>query len=360
MLSITSVLCSPHSTCRLDCLPDQSLQARGLTKLEDYKEGQNPEQGPWVRMLFSQRQESNRCLDLGKWKEKIEQNRVTQRSGIEEDWYTPGSQLEEIGETPNLSYCDTSDSEKADSFNFCPWSTENSVQPGHRALEFHALMRQLIVGSEGGKKEVEIGEWSGLGGGTKGTRGRGETQGVLALSAPYSWSISKQQSFCSILPDSLNVSVCSCQVVLINYSVTQLYHVPKKGRGTTELNRIKTQEELFDFTKAHVLCKESAAFSLETPSGERKGKVSQQDCWIRANTVEQPVSTEPAVCSESLWGKSGTLRMLHPVYCTLHRTWTKADLVWRLAVASDITHTALSNSFALHLSQFLHLWNRAW
>lgn len=106
--------------------------------------------------------------------------------------------------------------------------------------------------------------------------------------------------------------LCSYQVVPINYSVTQLYHVPKKGRGKTELNRIKTQQELFDFKKEHVLCKESATFSLETPSGEGKGKVSQQYCWIRANTVEQQVSAEPAVCSESLWDKSETLRMLRP------------------------------------------------
>jgi len=47
------------------------------------------------------------------------------------------------------------------------------VQRGHGAPEPHTPVRQPIVGSEGGKKEVETADWSGLGGGTKGTRGRG-------------------------------------------------------------------------------------------------------------------------------------------------------------------------------------------
>lgn len=81
------------------------------------------------------------------------------------------------------------------------------MQPWHGAPELHGPMRQPIVGSEGGKKEVENADWSGLGGGTKGARCRGEIQGVLALSAAYSWSISKQQTLCFILTDSLNVIV---------------------------------------------------------------------------------------------------------------------------------------------------------
>lgn len=81
------------------------------------------------------------------------------------------------------------------------------MQPGHGASELHAPVRQPIVGSDGGKKEVEIANRSGLGGGTKGTRGRREIQGGLALSAAYSWSISKQQSLRFILTYSLNVSV---------------------------------------------------------------------------------------------------------------------------------------------------------
>lgn len=61
-----------------------------------------------MRMLFSQREGSSRCLDLDKWKEEIGQKRVTQRSRNEADWSTPGSQLEEVGESPNSSHCNTS------------------------------------------------------------------------------------------------------------------------------------------------------------------------------------------------------------------------------------------------------------
>lgn len=48
------------------------------------------------------------------------------------------------------------------------------------------------------------------------------------------------------------------------------------------------------------------------------------------------------------------------VYCTFHRTWPKPGLVSRAGTASDITHITLRKSLALHLSRFLHLWNRTW
>lgn len=81
------------------------------------------------------------------------------------------------------------------------------MQLGHGAPELHGPVRQQTGGSERGKKEVEIENWSGFGMGTKGQRSREEIQGMLALSATYSGSISKQQSLCFILTDSLNFSI---------------------------------------------------------------------------------------------------------------------------------------------------------
>lgn len=77
----------------------------------------------------------------------------------------PGSQLEEVGESPDSSHCNTSDCKKGDSFTFCPWSSETSEQPGHRAPELHTPVTQPIVASEGGKKnwKLQTGEdWEGV------------------------------------------------------------------------------------------------------------------------------------------------------------------------------------------------------
>lgn len=118
MISITCLLYSPHAPCRLDCPPDLSPQAWGLAKLENLEEGQSPNQGSWVRMLFSQRQGSSRYLDLGKWQEEIGQKRVSQRSRNEADQSIPGSQLEEVGEGRDSSHCNTSDYKNGDSFAY--------------------------------------------------------------------------------------------------------------------------------------------------------------------------------------------------------------------------------------------------
>lgn len=74
---------------------------------------------------------------------------------------------------------------QVDSFSSCSWSAETSVQSGHEVPELLAPTRQPVAGSEEGNKEVEIIGWSGPGEGTRGTRGRGEIQYVLAFIAAY-------------------------------------------------------------------------------------------------------------------------------------------------------------------------------
>lgn len=135
------------------------------------------------------------------------QRRVFQRSRKGAHWCTPGSQWERLVRVMILHTAIHLTAKKGDSFNFCPWSTESLVQPGCEVSELNVLLGQPVVGSEWGGKRSENTVWSALGKGTKGTRSRGEIKGVLALSAAYSWSISKQQILCFIPTDSLNVSV---------------------------------------------------------------------------------------------------------------------------------------------------------
>lgn len=132
-------------------------------------------------------------------------------------------------------------------------------------------------------------------------------------------------------------------------------------KGKTELNRTKTQKGLFQFKKGHLLCKDQLLSHHRHPQEKERGRSSSST-----------VGSEPtqwcnySVCCAShlqwvtLGQERGAQGCCSPVYCTFHRTWPKPGLVSRLDIASDITHTTLSNSLALHPSQFLHLWNRAW
>lgn len=143
---------------------------------------------------------------------------------------------------------------------------------------------------------------------------------------------------------------CSCQVILINYSVTQIHHLPKKER--LSWTGPKPRRDYFNLIKSTYCVKNQLLSHHRHPQEKERGR-----------SPRRTVGSETTQCCSMQWDslgqEQGAQGCCSPVYCMLHRTLPKPGLVSRLGIASDTTHTTLSDSLVFHLSQFLHLWNRA-
>lgn len=144
---------------------------------------------------------------------------------------TPGSQLERLVKVMICHIAIHLTAQKGDSFNFCPWSTETLVQPGHGAPKLYILLGQLIVGSGGGGKGS--GNYSLECTGEGYWRDKEQRGNTRCACSQCSLFLEHQQTTNPLFHPYWFVRcqcLCPCQVLPINNSVTQLHDVPKKGR----------------------------------------------------------------------------------------------------------------------------------
>lgn len=152
--------------------------------------------------------------------------------------------------------------------------------------------------------------------------------------------------------------LCSCQVVPIKYSVTQLHHVPKKRRLSWTGPR--PRRDYFNLRKSTYCVKSQLLSYHRHPQEKERGRCPSSTVGSEPTQwCNHSVGCTSCLQWISLGQERGPQGCCSPVYSTLHRTWPKPGLLSRLGIDSDITHTTLSNSLALHLFQSLHLWNRA-